>query len=217
MIEAYASFTIDTIDFTCCIFRITRCMRVDFFCLICNLSICIYIKQPKWDIYAFDFVHMVFFLEYLGKIFFTFQMLIIVFFGSFFIQFKWDDIIWFQITWKLTFHSYFIIAERTGRCSCCFLSYDLTSTGLAAVDAHAVQFIILPLTGAHWVPVIVWNWFSGRLCIFGFLRALKLFDRHFRIAVWTFHVLRFRIKYHRGITGWTLIFYYIRHIPYSSF
>ena len=62
-------------------------MRVDFFCLICNLSICIYIKQPKWDIYAFDFVHMVFFLEYLGKIFFTFQMLIIVFFGSFFIQF----------------------------------------------------------------------------------------------------------------------------------
>lgn len=48
MIEAYASFTIDTIDFTCCIFRITRCMRVDFFCLICNLSICIYIKQPKW-------------------------------------------------------------------------------------------------------------------------------------------------------------------------
>ena len=101
---------------------------------------------------------------------------------------------------KLTFHSYFIIAERTGRCSCCFLSYDLTSTGLAAVDAHAVQFIILPLTGAHWVPVIVWIDFpvvcvSSDFCVRWNSSTVISVSQY-----GTFHVLRFRIKYHRGIT-----------------
>ena len=164
---------------------------MDFFCFICYPGICICIKQPERDIYPFDLIYMVFFFEYLRKIFLTFQMFIILLFCCLLIQFKRNDIIRLQVTGKLTFYCYFIITERTGRGSCRFISNNFTATGLTTVNTHTTELIILPFSGAHRAPVFFRIFLFIRLYILGFLCALKFFDRHFRITVRTLHMLRF--------------------------
>ena len=191
MLKAYTSGTNNPIDISGCILRIIGFLYMNFFCFICNLNIRIHIKQPERNVDTFDLIDMIFFSEHLRQIFSSFQMRIISFFGRFLVQLERDDIIRLKIPGKLPLDRYFIITERAGRGSCCFICHNFTTAGLAGIDTHTICLIFLPLAAAQGEPVFFCRFLFGCCFSFWFLCTLKFFNRHFRITIQALHMLGF--------------------------
>ena len=166
---------------------------------------------------------MIFFFKYLWKVFFPFQMVEISCLCRFFIFLKRNDIIWFQISGKLSFHDNLVSTARTACCAGIGICNDLSSTGLTDIDPDSVCLAFHPLIVAHIRPVFIVS--SGIATLiatgisFGFLLHLLILGYfHFRITVGTFHFLSRTVKLHGSATRRAFVLHHICHSsPSPSF
>ena len=171
MLEADTSGTNNPIDISGCILRIIGFLYMNFFRFICNLNIRIHIKkQPERNVDTFDLIDMIFFSEYLRQIFSFFQMRIISFFGSFFVQLERDDIIRLKIPGKLPLRS-LLYYYRTGRSWLLLFHLPQFHHRRTGRNRHAYDCVS---SFCHW-PLLRENQFSFAVFLFGCLFQLPDF------------------------------------------